>query len=47
MCIEGVLIVEIRLDITQRGITADPDDAALADPGNVDIEVEVRRGVAI
>src|ERR1700733_10041999 len=47
MRIEDVLIVEIRLDITQRGITADPDVAALADPGNVDIEVEVRRGIAI
>jgi hypothetical protein len=47
MRIEDVLIVEIRLDITQRGITADPDVAALADPGNVEIEVEVRRGIAI
>src|SRR5580692_7495909 len=47
MRIEDVLIVEIRLDITQRSITADPDVAALADPGNVNVEVEVRRGIAI
>jgi hypothetical protein len=47
MRIEDALIVEISLDIGQRGITAEPEVAALADPGNVEIAVEVRRGVAI
>jgi hypothetical protein len=47
MRIEDALIVEIGLDIRQSGIAAEPDVSALADPGNVDIEVEVRRGVAI